>query len=618
MLGEKRNFGIPRQRMWNSAGRLPPFTAFGTDLEAEGALARVASQLAYQRELIIVCSDAAPTASASNALNTVLQLRALGLHHVLFLSDSPASCLSMRGALPDIACVWSSRLPKTMPANPGLCAKMYWGYAFYFYDLRKHYAARLAIEFGVNVLQTDTDVVWLSNPYPTLKGIYRGVQLVSMSDTPLVNAGVFYAQDVRPGDGAAWVLRELSRRLHLFITNSSAVKQYVPWAQPPYFANIDEQTLMNDVLRSSIANVTSYAQAPWKETAEYALLNFLGKEVGSPRPARAWLSIAPLWLFMPFPSSFSAREIRTCERNGTMGVDGAGAAPSLSGAWSRRAILRAHGWWEAGADRLLSAYYGWANRTSRLAVAEPAGEVRNGSCAAPLERGGAHRALLGTCGWMPPRACYRLHYSTAAELVDAKGSHAAELPRCSSFLSGIAGLLGRAPVAGGRRLEEEVPTLSQLTRLRDAASDDLARARAQLRAAQNGPERRQQRHHEHAHVLRRRLREAACDGGGVLHLLPPPSDEREELLALLRSTALLRHPVRQLPPLLANVRSALGVPASWGNAERQRDEYVAEWVEALYGPQILSPALSIVSVVWVLVASACSCSWWRVAWAAWM
>lgn len=72
----------------------------------------------------------------------------------------------------------------------------------------------------------------------------------------------------------------------------------------------------------------------------------------------------------------------------------------------------------------------------------------------------------------------------------------------------------------------------------------------------------------------------------MLHLLPPPSDEREELLALLRSTALLRHPVRQLPPLLANVRSALGVPASWGNAERQRDEYVAECVEALYGHQV--------------------------------
>ena len=75
---------------------------------------------------------------------------------------------------------------------------------------------------------------------------------------------------------------------------------------------------------------------------------------------------------------------------GERGCDVAPDAPRV-GAWSRRAILRAHGWWEAGADRLLSAYYGWANRTSRLALAEPAGEVRNGSCAAPLESGEAER-----------------------------------------------------------------------------------------------------------------------------------------------------------------------------------------------------------------------------------
>lgn len=30
--------------------------------------------------------------------------------------------------------------------------------------------------------------------------------------------------------------------------------------QPPFYANVDEQTLMNDCVRSSIANVTSYAQ----------------------------------------------------------------------------------------------------------------------------------------------------------------------------------------------------------------------------------------------------------------------------------------------------------------------------------------------------------------------
>ena len=55
----------------------------------------------------------------------------------------------------------------------------------------------MTIELGANVLQTDTDVVWLSNPYYALKKIYGGHQLVTMADQPLVNAGVFYAQNVR-------------------------------------------------------------------------------------------------------------------------------------------------------------------------------------------------------------------------------------------------------------------------------------------------------------------------------------------------------------------------------------------------------------------------------------
>ena len=59
------------------------------------------------------------------------------------------------------------------------------------------------------MLQTDTDVVWLANPYPALKTLYAGQQLVPMSDRPLLNAGVFYAQNIRPGDGAAWVLQVL-------------------------------------------------------------------------------------------------------------------------------------------------------------------------------------------------------------------------------------------------------------------------------------------------------------------------------------------------------------------------------------------------------------------------
>lgn len=329
-------------------------------------LQQVVGEVSFQHELIMVCGDGAPGASSATAINIVMQLHALRLHHVLFISDSNASCHALREALPRLACVWSSRLPTSKPPNPGLAVQLYWGFAFYFYDIRKHYLARMAIELGVNVLQTDTDAVWLANPYPALKGIYGGQQIVAMEDRPMVNAGVFYAQNIREGDGAAWVLRELSRRIHLFMFQPEAVAWYVPWAKAPFFANVDEQTLMNDCVRSAIANVTSYAQATagwevkrhntgtrrnrtfsWRRTPEHELLRSLGDTVaarrrtetlhtpvtltglcrpitvravatyplhavGSAAAPTASFARAPHWLFMPFPSSSSASHIRHC------------------------------------------------------------------------------------------------------------------------------------------------------------------------------------------------------------------------------------------------------------------------------------------------------------------
>lgn len=136
------------------------------------------------------------------------------------------------------------------------------------------------------MLQTDTDVVWLANPYPAFKTAYAGQQLITMSDRPLLNAGVFYTQNVRPGDGAAWVLQEVSRRVHLFLTTPEAVRWYVPWARPPFYANLDEQTLMNDCVRSSIANVTCYAQATagWEVATHRTRTRLTGAAMDGPYP----------------------------------------------------------------------------------------------------------------------------------------------------------------------------------------------------------------------------------------------------------------------------------------------------------------------------------------------
>ena len=140
------------------------------------------------------------------------------------------------------------------PANGGLCVQLYWSYAFYFYDLRKHYAARMTIDLGLNVLQTDTDVAWFADPYPALKnGALRTLQLVTQGDLPLANAGIVYAQGVRRGGGAGWVLHETQARVRLFSLYPHLVPHFVAWARPPYFSNADEQSLMNDVLASAIS-----------------------------------------------------------------------------------------------------------------------------------------------------------------------------------------------------------------------------------------------------------------------------------------------------------------------------------------------------------------------------
>ena len=736
--------------LYESAGLLPQFTLHGANLEEPGALAAVVSQVAYRKEVILVCGDAQPTASSANGLNTLLQLRALHLHHVLYLSDGAASCAALRRTLPEVACVWSSRISPKKPANGGLCVQLYWSYAFYFYDLRKHYAARMTIELGVNVLQTDTDVVWLANPYPALKRVFGGVQIVGMSDRPMINAGVFYAQHVTEGDGASWVLRELSRRIHTFILRPSAVRDYVPWAQAPYYANVDEQTLMNDCVRSAIANVSSFAQATagwevkrhrtgtrsnktfaWKRTAEYRLINWLNRvvpaagrkrslpaavpleqlcgtptirsagtvfplhSVGSPTPATATLAIAPSWLFMHLPSSMAAGSIRRCRANASGDAAGASsvgvgprpltaaAAAALDGAeadrlrartrapfimghlagvrtgpWSRRALMRAYGWWEARADGLLGRELQWGQRggTLHLAMPQPSAaasgsrrlptSVGSGG-SAPLigpataqalasavqsqahldvlvanllllgrlthrrvilpevpctlapssstHRGYGHRPVgaraspgeAPTCAWMAPKECWAVEYTTQLEYEReqraAPGASRAASSRPPSPPSAVH--TGAQEDLGGQRslgtagCDERARQIAHALTLPlgrtgggGGAGGQPTRVLAMSATARNVT----------VMQLRRRVREMACDpysdvpvlrsdtesgaaargGGGVngtrAGSLKPLRRRRASnaslLLEVLARVPLIRHPTRQLLPLLSDAR----------------------------------------------------------------
>ena len=82
------------------------------DLESPGALGRTAAAAARGRELILLCGDVSGVGSPT-ALNAALRLRALGLSHVLMLSDSEESCVQLEGVIPELVCAWSSRMNRT-------------------------------------------------------------------------------------------------------------------------------------------------------------------------------------------------------------------------------------------------------------------------------------------------------------------------------------------------------------------------------------------------------------------------------------------------------------------------------------------------------------------------
>ena len=54
------------------------------------------------------------------------------------------------------------------------------------------------------------------------------------ADNPFVNAGIFYVQNVRPGDASAWFLEELNRRIARFTYHPETVTQLPSsgWSTP--------------------------------------------------------------------------------------------------------------------------------------------------------------------------------------------------------------------------------------------------------------------------------------------------------------------------------------------------------------------------------------------------
>ena len=244
-LGGRDSVDLRRGAMHSSAPMSAPFG----DLEAPGALLGAAAQLARtvgtQRELILMATgpDATSIAMTNNSLVT---LSALGLRrHVLLLTDSWTTCEML--SRPPGMCFWSSRMLHLRPAD-SLTLRQFWDYRFRFYYIKKKYMYRL-VEGGFSVLQADTDTVWLHDPFRMLREM-KTTSIICMRDTGLANAGIIYA---RPGSRAALqLLDEVAWRVQLFQNHPEIVGRIVAFSKPPYYANSDDQTLLNDAIVGAV------------------------------------------------------------------------------------------------------------------------------------------------------------------------------------------------------------------------------------------------------------------------------------------------------------------------------------------------------------------------------
>ena len=122
----------------------------------------------------------------------------------LFIADEryEATCRE-EGAAP---CVWSNVFswdPNSLKQG-GLA------------QLRTHYLA-VFFSHGLNVLQLDSDLVVLGNPFPHIRHRYPRVGLLAQRDAPIINTGILFAQHVRGSNESdavvEWLLAEANNRL---------------------------------------------------------------------------------------------------------------------------------------------------------------------------------------------------------------------------------------------------------------------------------------------------------------------------------------------------------------------------------------------------------------------
>ena len=241
------------------------------DIEEPGVLQNASASMT---NIVVMCTG--PDArSRQMTLNAYRSIDKIGLGRaVLVLADSLETCEK----LPLPWCMWSSSVVNFRPAQ-SLSLARFWDWRFRFYHVKKRLISDL-VRLQKHVIQSDTDTYWFRDPFPVLEIMNSSV--VVQSDGPFANAGLVYA---RPGSAEALhMLDDVAWRIRLFQNRPSIVSRLVSFAKDPFYANSDDQTILNDAIQSAVLKRATFLGSTarfeaksrhskhgpaWRDTREY-------------------------------------------------------------------------------------------------------------------------------------------------------------------------------------------------------------------------------------------------------------------------------------------------------------------------------------------------------------
>ena len=219
------------------------------DAEAPGSLLGAARRVTT--DLVVPEVTLLFSAGDSNSLKMTRALtKQLDVFDVptLIVAERIEDCETLGTQRTRSACLWSSRVLELPPAR-SVSLDRFWDGRFRFYAAKKRYLAEL-FRAGFVVFQADSDSIWQRNPWPVIRNLPERCSIVVQQDGPFANAGMIIAR--KPSQAAQRLLDEVAWRVQMFQHRPSVIGRLVAFARRPYYANSDDQTILNDAIQSAV------------------------------------------------------------------------------------------------------------------------------------------------------------------------------------------------------------------------------------------------------------------------------------------------------------------------------------------------------------------------------